>query len=50
MGDHSPPLKQRKYSVEDLSSLDKDELIEKFEKQRKYLEDLELKLKNTGND
>lgn len=49
MSDNSPPTKLRKFAVDELSALDKEELIENIDIQRKYVEGLESKLKAQGN-
>ena len=48
MDEQSPPAKRGKYVSDDISLLNKDELIEKYQKQQKYIEELEAKLSQTS--
>uniref|UniRef100_H2XP93 Pre-mRNA-splicing regulator WTAP n=2 Tax=Ciona intestinalis TaxID=7719 RepID=H2XP93_CIOIN len=50
MGDNSPPAKRSRKSSVDLTDLSKDDLIKKYQKQQQYVEHLESKLGNTGED
>ena len=48
MGEHSPPIKRIKHSSENFSLLNKDELIEIYQKQQRYIEELESKISNNS--